>query len=233
MKTFNYWLGLSVIILFASCNLSSNNFVVEGTLANMPDNTLVYLNKIADTNAEELIKLDSTFVKNNTFKFEGKVAHPTLGYLSFRDQKGKIPLFIESGKTQVSIDQDNFTAFDLKGTSNNETLSEFERSLSLYKYNILMYQGQQQQAYAEALEKKDDATIKLILGKYKGLQDDQSTFIGNYLDQYSTSLTALYYLFYTSKDDLSQLKQVFDNLSEKDKQSNLAQLVALKIKNNE
>lgn len=233
MKTFNYWLGLSVITLFASCNLSSNNFVVEGTLGNMPDNTLVYLNKIADTNAEELIKLDSTFVKNNTFKFEGKVAYPTLGYLSFRDQKGKIPLFIESGKTQVSIDQDNFTAFDLKGTSNNETLSEFERSLSLYKYNILMYQGQQQQAYAEALEKKDEAKIKLILGKYKGLQDDQSTFIGNYLDQHSTSLTALYYLFYTSKDDLSQLKQVFDNLSETDKQSNLAQLVALKIKNNE
>lgn len=229
MKICTQWLLLGIAVVLTSCN-SKTQFEIEGILAHVPDGEMIYLSQIADTNAEELIKLDSIIVKDERFKFVGKIDQPTLGYLSFRDQKGRIPLFIESGKTEVNIDQENFTSFALKGTLNNETLSEFERNLSLYKYNLLSYQGQQQTVYMEAMQQKDEEKMQQILQGYKKLQEDQNIFIANYLEQHQTSLTALYYLYYTSKDDFTQLKMVYDNLSETDKKSNLAQLVEEKIK---
>ncbi|QQU02457.1 DUF4369 domain-containing protein [Myroides odoratus] len=229
MKKHLQLLLLGIAVVFTACN-SKTQFEIEGTLAHVPDGEMIYLNKVADTNANELIKLDSIVVQNEGFKFMGKIEQPTLGFLTFRDQKGRIPLFIENGKTQVTIDQDNFTSFALKGTLNNETLSEFERNLSLYKYNILTYQGQQQQVYMEAMQQKDETKMQQILLGFKKLQEDEQLFISNYLSQHQTSLTALYYLYFTSKEDLSQLKMVYENLSETDKKSNLAQLVAGKIK---
>ncbi|MCS4239729.1 hypothetical protein M2306_001889 [Myroides gitamensis] len=229
MKKHLQLLLLGIAVVFTACN-SKTQFEIEGTLAHVPDGEMIYLNKVADTNANELIKLDSIVVQNEGFKFMGKIEQPTLGFLTFRDQKGRIPLFIENGKTQVTIDQDNFTSFALKGTLNNETLSEFERNLSLYKYNILTYQGQQQQVYMEAMQQKDETKMQQILLGFKKLQEDEQLFISNYLSQHQTSLTALYYLYFTSKEDLSQLKMVYENLSETDKKSNLAQLVAEKIK---
>ena len=221
------WLGLAIAL--TACT-SKTRFEIEGTLTNVAEGEMIYLNKVADTDANELIKMDSITVRNEGFKFAGHVDQPTLGYLSFRDQKGRIPLFIENGKTQVVLDQENFTAFALKGTLNNETLSEFERNLSLYKYNLLNYQGQQQNAYMEALQQKDEAKMKQILHGYTKLQEDENTFISNYLDQHGNSLTALYYLYFTSKDDFTLLQSVYDNLSEIDKQSNLATLAATKLK---
>lgn len=229
MKRYKQWLLLGIAIALTACT-SKNQFEIEGTLVNIPDGEIIYLNKIDETHADELIKLDSVVVKNEGFRFVGNAEYPTLGYLSFRNQKGRIPLFIESGKTQVNMDLSNFTSFDLKGTLNNEMLSEFERNLSMYKYSLLSYQGEQQSVYMEAMKQKDEAKMQQILQKYKKLQEDQQVFIANYLEQNQASLTALYYLFYTSKDDFSQLKRVYDNLSEIDKKSNLAQLAIEKMK---
>ncbi|MBB1138922.1 DUF4369 domain-containing protein [Myroides sp. WP-1] len=228
MKINKLTLLFGIAIVLTACN-SNAKFEIEGTLAHAVEGEMIYLNKIADTNPEELIKMDSVVVKNEGFAFTGKIEEPTLGYLSFREQKGRIPLFIENGKTQVNVDFDNFTSFALQGTPNNEVLSEFERNLSLYKYNLLSYQGKQQSAYMEALKQKDEEKMKQILHGYTKLQQDQNGFINNYLDQHQTSLTALYYLYFTSKDDLTSLKVVFDNLSETDKKSNLAKLTAAKL----
>ncbi|MGG5506390.1 MULTISPECIES: DUF4369 domain-containing protein [unclassified Myroides] len=228
MKINKQMLLFGIAIILTACN-SNANFEIGGTVAHAADGEVIYLNKVADTNPEELIKIDSVVVKNEEFSFTGKVEEPTLGYLSFREQKGRIPLFIENGKTQVSVDLDNFTSLALQGTPNNEVLSEFERNLSLFKYNLLSYQGNQQNAYMEALQQKDEEKMKQILHGYTKLQQDQNVFITNYLDQHQTSLTALYYLYFTSKDDLTALKSVYENLSQTDKKSNLAKLAAAKI----
>lgn len=229
MKRYKYGLFLGIVLVFTACH-TNTTFEIKGTLAHVPDGTLVYLNQVGDTQDEEEIKLDSLVVKGDEFRFEGKIDQPTLGYLSFQNQKGRIPLFIERGKTEVNINQENFTSFALKGTQNNEELSEFERNLSLYKYNLLNYQGQQQTAYMEALEQKDEEKINQILTTYKKLQEEQNTFISNFLEQHKTSLTALYYLYYTSGEDLTQLATVYESLSKTDKKSNLAKLVTEKLK---
>ncbi len=229
MKRYQYGLLFGIALMFTACH-TNTAFEIEGALVNVPDETWVYLNQVGVTQEVEGIKLDSMLVKDNVFRFEGKIDQPTLGYLSFQNQKGRIPLFIESGKTEVNINQENFTSFALKGTQNNEELSEFERNLSLYKYNLLSYQGQQQSTYMEALQNKDEEKINQILSTYKKLQEDQAIFIDNFLAQHKTALTSLYYLYYTSGDDVTQLTAVYESLSETDKKSNLAQLVAEKIK---
>lgn len=229
MKIQKYGLLLGMIALLTACT-STSQFEIEGVLAHIPDGEMVYLNKIDEKKPDELVRLDSIVVNKEGFKFVGKIDQPTLGYLSFRNQKGRIPLFIERGKTEVNIDLENFTSFALKGTPNNEALSEFERNLSMYKYNLLTYQGQQQRVYREAMQQKDEDKMQQILYGYKKLQEDEQVFIANFLQQNQSSLTALYYLYFTSKEDFSQLKSVYDHLSETDKKSNLAQMAAIKIK---
>lgn len=229
MKIQKYGLLIGMIALLTACT-STSQFEIEGVLAHIPDGEMVYLNKIDEKKPDELVRLDSIVVNKEGFKFVGKIDQPTLGYLSFRNQKGRIPLFIERGKTEVNIDLENFTSFALKGTPNNEALSEFERNLSMYKYNLLTYQGQQQRVYREAMQQKDEDKMQQILYGYKKLQEDEQVFIANFLQQNQSSLTALYYLYFTSKEDFSQLKSVYDHLSETDKKSNLAQMAAIKIK---
>lgn len=229
MKIKKSGLLLGLIALMSACT-SNSQFEIKGVLAHVSDGEMVYLSKIDENKADEVIQLDSIVVNKEGFKFVGKIDQPTLGYLSFRNQKGRIPLFIERGKTEVNIDLDNFTSFNLKGTPNNEMLSEFERNLSMYKYNLLNYQGQQQRVYMEAMQQKDEDKMQQILQGYKKLQEDEQIFITNFLQQNQSSLTALYYLYFMSKEDFSQLKNVYDNLSESDKKSNLAQIAAAKLK---
>ncbi|WP_410879940.1 DUF4369 domain-containing protein [Myroides sp. DW712] len=229
MKIQKFGLLVAMIALLTACT-STSQYEIKGVLAHIPDGEMVYLSKIDENKADELIRLDSIVVHNEGFKFVGKIEQPTLGYLSFRNQKGRIPLFIEHGKTEVHIDLENFTSFALKGTTNNEALSEFERNLSMYKYNLLTYQGQQQRVYMEAMQQEDEEKMQQILRGYKKLQEDEQIFIANFLEQNQSSLTALYYLYFTSKEDFYQLKEVYDNLSETDKKSNLAQMAAVKMK---
>ncbi len=122
MKRTTQTILLISALLLSACN--SNSYHIEGTVTdpNIADSTKVYLSKYE----QKLIHLDSTYVINGKFNFNGEADTAQNAYLGFiKDNKFQnIANFIlEKGKIVAQIDT-NFI-YKITGTEQNDVLFEF------------------------------------------------------------------------------------------------------------
>jgi glutathione peroxidase-family protein len=176
---------LSIILLLVSCEkkkIHKDDFNLTVTAKNFPDSTKVYL---YDENLE--IKLDSTYVVNESFKISGKVNLPSLSYLFFHDSENKRSedykyLFIEN--KDISIEGEYLDFFNSKVTGSNQTdlLSKY-KSLSensdkskkvSNQLNFLYSHANNQMALNELLYKKKEVSKDSLLLFYKKLDSINS-----------------------------------------------------------
>ena len=217
--------GTSVLIM--SCNLSSKQYEIHGNLANDVDSTIVYLHEISPTDPNLSIAIDSIEVKNNQFIFTGQKEVPSIGYITFKNQEVKFPLFIENGKNMINLDLDDPVAFTLTGTVNNEQLDQLRKSINLYKHNQLIFRRDNQSTYLAALQTNDTEELHRIMEEFNKLKKQEETVLDKYFSINNNTLTSLNYLYNNYKDNPKYkelLAIVYKNLSENDKKSNIAQL---------
>lgn len=232
MKTKKTRLLIGISVLIMSCNLSNKQYEIHGNLANDIDNTVVYLHEISSTDPNQSITIDSIEVKNNQFIFTGQKDISSIGYISFKNQEGKFPLFIENGKTMIDLDLDNPIAFTLTGTVNNEQLDQLRKSINLYKHNQLIFRRDNQSTYLAALQTNDTEELHRITEEFNKLKKQEETVLDEYFSINNNTLTSLNHLYNNHKDNPKYkelLPLVYKNLSENDKKSNIAQLSKIVI----
>lgn len=107
------------LMTLAACQ-ESNNYVIEGTVANGTDGEYVYLNTIG----RKTEVLDSALIKGGKFQFKG---NPEVSVfpkaVSYSSAEGKVAamLFLDKGTIKVSLDKEPFVS----GTKNNDNLHSF------------------------------------------------------------------------------------------------------------
>ena len=178
----NYIILLSIILLLISCEEKrkenqKDGFNLTVNAKNFPDSTKVYL---YDEDLE--IKLDSTYVLNENFKFSGKVNLPSLSYLFFHDSENKRSedykyLFIEN--KDISIEGKYLDFYNSKVTGSNQTdlLREYESLTDnsnptnkiSNQLNFLYSNANNQMALNELLYKKKEISKDSLFLFYKKL----------------------------------------------------------------
>ncbi|MEI7980809.1 MAG: DUF4369 domain-containing protein, partial [Bacteroidota bacterium] len=94
---------LLIAVILASCAGNKNQYTIRGTV-NGVDTGIVFLQKF---NADSWQKIDSVKLEKGKFTFQGKIELPEMWYLAIQDKQIFLPVFVESGKTEMEIYADS------------------------------------------------------------------------------------------------------------------------------
>ena len=122
MKKILYLAGAGLMAL-ASCQQQSG-YTIKGTIDGAKDGETVYLQDFA---GDELIKKDSTIVKNGAFEFKGTPdSVTTMRYVTYTQDENQPPMmamvFIENGNITLKMNQE---ANVVSGTKCNDAYQSF------------------------------------------------------------------------------------------------------------
>jgi peroxiredoxin len=126
-----YILGIfSVVTVLISCQSksSSDGYVVNGIIKNLPDSTTIFIYLDMDT------ILDSAMVINEKFKLEGEVERPLRVNLRIKNTRGSRTFWLESKEIDIIGEKGNIGDSKIDGsTTQKEAELLMSRKDSIYK----------------------------------------------------------------------------------------------------
>tara|TARA_B100000497_G_scaffold109290_1_gene127951 strand:- start:1143 stop:2285 length:1143 start_codon:yes stop_codon:yes gene_type:complete len=148
-KDIQRWIIMISLLAIGSglmgCNssVSREEFTIK-VKSNLPQNTLVILSKISDT---QLLVIDSAYAdKKGSFGFEGEgFAESTLCYITFENTSPPgVPIIVEKGaKLILELSKDEFIDFSISGGMYNASMlkifkiyTDFERNMKAFNKEI-------------------------------------------------------------------------------------------------
>lgn len=120
MKKRLFW-AVAGLMSLSACQ-QAPGYIIQGTAAGAADGDTIFLQNFDGSN---MIKMDSTIVKNGMFEFKGMpdslVESRYVTYMK-GDNRMSAMLFVEKGTIQVALEPDNSK---VSGTPNNDLLQQF------------------------------------------------------------------------------------------------------------
>lgn len=98
---------------------------------------MVFLKQINEQN--QPVTIDTAYVQNGNFTFEGEAATPELHYLFMEDNKNYTALMLENGDITFNAAKDSLGLAEIKGTPQNEFFADYleaSRDISSQAQNI-------------------------------------------------------------------------------------------------
>ena len=188
---------------------------IEGKVVGFENGTKVY---IAHHVNEELVKVDSTEIKNNTFTINSNsTPEIDLYYIKLGTTQEYIFTFIlESGIINFSFDKDKPSEVKVSGTKNNDLMTSYNREAMQIQDEIMDFQNQNQKKFMEAQQKDDQATIEFLMEQITKLQqkyvDQNKNFINSHKDSY-ISLLLLMQLAMSDALTTDEIKKYYNDLT--------------------
>ncbi|MGC8864844.1 MAG: redoxin domain-containing protein [Bacteroidales bacterium] len=201
-------LSLLIICSFAllvACH-KPNQFVLKGEIQSLPDGW-VYLQSYT---GEGLRTLDSAEAKNGRFKFTGIVRDPEFVYVSLGQGKGRVGLFLESGKLKIVAHADSLQQARITGSALNDEYMAFRKEFDTYQQR----QEELYHQYKAAKDANDSLVIRNIEKIWDMLDQEQNRFIKKYIVAHRESVLGPFLinqqLIYTiGLDELDSLVSLF------------------------
>lgn len=218
MKKISSLIFAATIILMAACTGQPNSkeYTLTGNISGGSDSLEVFL-QIIDENTGEFVSVDTTTVQNGTFVFKGIAEQdPALRFISTEGLSRPVPVAIESGNIDVSID----TAFvvTVKGTALNDKYQEFSN-----KRNAINDQLRELSKLGKEAEKAGTLTPeyeKELDNKYDSLYNGLKKEVFDFTKANITNPFGVYVLIDRGVSfDATQLKELLPSLDAKVKAS--------------
>jgi peroxiredoxin len=197
-----FTIALSAFSL-ASFSQTPYNFSINGDLKNAPDNSYTYIHHKWD--GKDFT--DSAKVKAGKFAFTGKGKEPNMYWmtrsLNINEQPNLI-FFIDGGKTTISAHIDSLPKAKVSGGQTQKDYSD---------YNTMMFGfGMRQQvlvnAYNEAKNKGDAATMNEKVSEYKGMETEVKLAMENFIKAHPKSAVSGYAIYYNHQNSTAPVEEL-------------------------
>jgi len=199
---------LLLVVIVVSCLNEPEkdyNFSIQGDIAGDYAG-IVYLYK---REAGEWIKMDSSAVDNNLFRFQGNIGLPEMYYISVGGDNNFAEIFVEQANIQFNTNIDDFRNPEISGSTSHfeyikyqEKSTEFDDKLSLAWKSI-------KEARAEGNREAEKKWEEV----YEKTDNDQSNFIIDYALQNNASVVSAYIVFRNAyKYDETALEPVVNKI---------------------
>ena len=205
---------------------------MEGKVVGFENGTKVYILQQVD---DESVKIDSTEIKNNSFKIESSsTPEIDLYYIELGTTQEYIFTFImESGIIKFFFDKDNPSQVNVSGTTNNDLMTSYNKEAMQIQDEIIGFQNKNQKKFMEAQQKDDKETMQLLFDQVTKLQqkyiDQNINFCTTNKDSYIT-LLLIEQLSLSDAITLDQVKNLYNNLNTRIKDTKRGKLFLETIK---
>jgi len=172
-----------VAIVLSSCG-PENQFKITGTITGI-DSGLIYLQK---REAGEWNKLDSSQILNGAFTFRGTIDMPEMWYLSVKDARVYVPLFVEHANITMDILADSLEGTAIKGSLSQDVYQQYLKQMEPVDEEMNAIYKE----YRAAHEAGDEAGIARADSMYKIAEARQKEMILAFAREHHSSVVAPY-----------------------------------------
>ncbi len=197
-----FTIALSAFSL-ASFSQTPYNYSINGDLKNAPDNSYAYIHHKWD--GKDFT--DSAKVKAGKFAFTGKGKEPNMYWMTRSrniNEQPNLIFFIDGGKTTISAHIDSLPKAKVSGGQTQKDYND---------YNTMMFGfGTRQQAlvnaYNEAKNKGDAATMNEKVAEYKGMEAEVKLAIENFIKTHPKSAVSGYAIYYNRQNSTAPVEEL-------------------------
>ncbi len=202
-----FYLALITLVI-ASCTsqpTNDNSYSINVNLKGIDEGT-VYLSQ---RKSGEWLKLDSADV-TTTISFKGNIDFPEMYYLSLKDKRGNIPVFVDAAKINVNGHIDSIRQVKITGSPAQDELAGFYEQTKVFDEQIQKLYEEYRMAYQEKNEELKNQLEK----KMESLNEGKVDFTYKYILENNTSVVSAFLAFqnnyYFKLDQLEAITSGFD-----------------------
>lgn len=201
---------LALVVL--SCNsVPENGFQLVGELrGDLEDSTQVFL-KVNDTARPGMITLDTTYLVNGAFEFNGEIQMPELHYISIEGMRNAAAVIVENGVIEFKAQKDSLNFAKVKGTEQNKMFMEFLDERNRMQSIAKTFSDDLRRANAA----RDTATVNSLREEYFELQEKSKNYNQEYIESHPNALMSALLLYEMAQrktlpiEDIEKLSQKF------------------------
>lgn len=224
--------AISTAFLF-SCNKETNTdgYQVFGTIDSIEDGIKVFIETPDDQGG--VITIDTAFVKNGKFEFNGNAKQIEIAYLQIQDLQGKIPFVLENQKITITAYKDSLHTSKIAGSYNNDELTKFNKEFENFQKKVAKFQAEQSDAFMAAQQANDTEAMTKISEDYMILEKEFTVFTNEYVSENPNSFVTLMLLAQMVNNpdaDFSKVKADVEALSPELKSTKIGTEIQEKLK---
>ena len=223
---------IAIIVTIASCSkVKKGEYLISGIAKGIADGKMVILTGQTDTGIQ--IAVDTVKVKAGKFEIKGKVKEPKIYTVTIEGLQQAIPIVLESGEIDITVDKDSIWKSKIGGTFNNEQFNTFNTKTNAIVKKKMAFQNANMQKAMQAQQTNDSVTMNKLNKEFGVIQEEENKFIENYPKENPKSFLSVLILgnmFRSPKFNLEDVKKTFNNFDESVKNTKPGKEMAEKLK---
>ncbi len=212
---------VALLGVFVACNsLGDKGYLISGEAKGIEDGKNVILQK-QDTLGMGFVNVDTVKVKDGKFEIKGEVTEIVMHFLQVEGTQGVVPLILENGKINVTVDKDSIFKSAVKGTFNNDAFDKFNKeSMEINKRiqkKMSVFEQQNMQLIQQAQATQDTAIMNKLMKEASVIQQEQKDFFTNYPEKNPKSYISVLILDNMIKDpqaDMTKIEKIYKSFDE-------------------
>jgi len=170
------------VVLFSCNNLADGEYIITGNIKGMKTG-LVYLEKQSPMGMG-MGAIDTVKIEDGKFEIKGKTGEPEIHFIQVDKVNGKVPLILEGGEIEVTVDKDSVFKSKIRGTYNNDEFSKFtNESTKIQKKlqkNVMAFQTKNRTVIEEAQKTNDTVAMNKLKKEYDVIQKEMTDYTFDY-----------------------------------------------------
>jgi peroxiredoxin len=204
----------SVATLLFACNKDHDGYHISGTIDGVEDGKKILIQKQNEVGMTFVI--DSAFVKNGKFEFEGIAEDIEIVTFQIDQIQGFVPFVLENEKMNAVIYKDSLNASKVTGSYNNDELIRYNKEVQGLYDAIQKFEMENSQAYTDAKAANDTETMDRLLNERKALIQKPNDYNEKYIAENNKSYISVLLLqgmLNNPEADYGKVKTYYDALS--------------------
>ncbi|MFT3796116.1 redoxin domain-containing protein [Flavobacterium sp.] len=198
---------VSAVAVLVSCNKAGDNeYVITGTIKGIADGKLVILE--GQDSLGVMKPIDTAKVEKEKFTFKGSSKEPAMHLIGI-EALGKVPLILENGDIEITVDKDSLQKSKVKGTYNNDELTSYvDADFKMYK----KFESDHKVQITQAQQKQDMIMLQELQKQYMEVATAQNEkYIGGHPKSFIAALL-IQRMFTIPDADLAKIKKYYEAL---------------------
>lgn len=194
-----------VSILFSCEDTKSEGYTINLQISNLPDTMLV----VQQRQDGEWVKLDSAMLKNGKAQLTGAVSSPQYYYITIKNSRAYIPLFVENNTIRVTADAENIGNAVVEGSASHALYQQLQEKLGVFDQQARNLSQQ----YRSAKDNNNQALMDSISNAYDKMDEEKSASILSFAKENAASVVSPFTVInYSYMFELPDLESVFEVL---------------------
>lgn len=188
---------------------SKNGFTLTGELANLENGKTVFLlsRDMTTGKSDTLAKAVSAASK---FTLKGNIAGPEMYIFSVQDQRGGVPVFLESGSLTMKGDVKELRNAVITGSKSQDDYTAYGKEVK----GINEQQSALEAEYVQARKDGDKAKMESVVAKFDALDAEKGKITEAYAASHTQSIVTPFLLVQNVNDDnAAAFGAIYDKLA--------------------